>query len=237
MIQQVSCKLVLLDFMSTSNSTVENHPQWEGNALMVAAAVDAYRPDEILQENKKHMNTWKFEMRSNQFFCGQIWKSLNHRITFFWRNFRRNGSFKCWIHKEEMGHFPQCNHPTTMTWTGSGQKATQCAGFGSALRERASSTSLEDPCQAARRNLHFHARRNRKIQKKSLKKDVVSQLDKLCHVTPKIDYQPLHYQPPHWTWPKPNKKLASSMDYGKKRTALHLAAQWNHAEVLEVGKL
>jgi len=30
------------------------------------------------------------------------------------------------------------------------------------------------------------------------------------------------------------KEHASSLDYGKKRTALHLAAQWNHAEVLEV---
>eukprot|EP00434_Breviolum_minutum_P034078 symbB.v1.2.030156.t2/scaffold3368.1/size58328/3 len=29
------------------------------------------------------------------------------------------------------------------------------------------------------------------------------------------------------------KIYASSLDYGKKRTALHLAAQWNHAEVLE----
>jgi len=51
--------------------TVENHPQWEGNALMVAAAVDAYRTDEILQENKKRMDIWNSEM-INQFFCGRI---------------------------------------------------------------------------------------------------------------------------------------------------------------------
>ena len=47
---------------------------------MVAAAVDAYRTDEILQENKNRMGYSEFWNEINQFFCGQIWKLLNHPI-------------------------------------------------------------------------------------------------------------------------------------------------------------
>ena len=80
---------------------------------------------------------------------------------FFWRNFQLASK-----NPREMeasnATMQRPNDHDLMTWTGSGQKATQCAGFGSALRECASSTSLEDLCQAARRNLHVHARKNRK---------------------------------------------------------------------------
>ena len=108
------------------------------------------------------------------------------------------------------------NDHDLMSCTGSGQKATQCAGFGSALRECASSTSLEDLCQAARRNLHVHARRiERERFIKTFEKrcgDVSTGEIVTCHSKnwkPKsnISYQPpQQHQLPHWPWPKPKKR-------------------------------
>lgn len=179
---------------------------------MVAAAVDAYRTDEILQENKKRMDIWNSEM-INQFFCGRIWESLNHPI-FSWRfsNLSKNPREM----EASNATMQRPNDHDLMTWQEVDKKQHSALDLAVLSGSVPAVRALKIYARLLEETYMFMLERiERERFIKTFEKrcgdvstgEIVTSHSKNWKPKSNISYQPpQQHQPPHWPWPKPKKR-------------------------------